>query len=144
PLLQILGRNVFHMGEAPGLGQAMKLLNNYVAATTLAATSEAVVFGARAGLDLQQMGDVLDVSSGMASASADKPPRCVVPRSYDYGFAGALMTKDVTLYLESAEATGVPREIAATVVALWQRFNRDNPGVDFTAMHRYLEDAAGR
>ena len=145
PLLEVIGKNRFRLGDEPGQGQAMKLLNNYVAATALAATSEAVVFGARVGLDLAQMLDVLNVSSGRTTASAHMLPRHVLPRTYDFGFAAALMTKDVSLYLQSATEAGVSRELAEAVVAVWQGFNAAEPGADFTAIHRYVEarSAAG-
>jgi 3-hydroxyisobutyrate dehydrogenase len=143
PVLSVLARNRFRIGDEPGQGQAMKLLNNYVSAAALAATCEATVFGERLGLDLATMVDVLNVSSGRSAASQDKFPRSVVPRSYDFGFAGALMTKDVALYLENAEAAGVPHELAGTVVDLWQRFNAAHPTADFTYLHRYLQDGGG-
>lgn len=140
PLLAVLAKNRFRIGDEPGQGQAMKLLNNYVSAAALAATCEATVFGARLGLDLAQMVAVLNASSGRSAASQDKFPRSVVPRSYDFGFAGALMTKDVSLYLENAENTGAPHDLATSVAALWQRFNAAHPVADFTYMHKYLED----
>jgi 3-hydroxyisobutyrate dehydrogenase-like beta-hydroxyacid dehydrogenase len=140
PLLAVLARNRFRVGDEPGHGQAMKLLNNYVSAAALAATCEATVFGERLGLDLEQMVAVLNASSGRSAASQDKFPKSVVPRSYDFGFAGALMTKDVSLYLENAEKSGAPHDLAASVAALWQRFNATHPTADFTYMHRYLEE----
>ena len=142
PLLEILGKNIFRLGDQPGQGQAMKLLNNYVAATALAASSEAVVFGARVGLDLAQMLDVLNVSSGRTGASQNLMPRYVLPRTYDFGFAAALMAKDIRLYVESAEDADVPREIASTVSQLWQQFNSKVPGADFTAVHKFIESLA--
>lgn len=140
PLLGIFARNCFRVGDEPGQGQAMKLLNNYASAAALAATSEAVVFGARMGLDLATMVEVLNVSSGRSAATEDKFPRSIVPRSYDFGFAGALMTKDVTLYYENAVAAGAPHELAAAVAAVWQRFNAAHPGADFTYIHKHFED----
>lgn len=140
PLLVVIGKNCYRMGDAPGHGQAMKLLNNFVSATALAATSEAAIFGVKEGLDLAQLVDVLNASSGRSTASTDKLPRSVVPRSYDFGFAGALATKDVTLYLQCAEAAGVPHEIGAVVARLWQRYNEACPGTDFTYIHKYLEE----
>ena len=142
PILAALGKNLFRLGDQPGQGQAMKLLNNYIAGTTLAATSEAVVFGARVGLDLAQVVDVLNVSSGRTSASEGLLPRCVLPRTYDFGFAAALMAKDVRLYLESATDADVPHALASASSALWAAFNgATSPGTDFTAIHRYLESA---
>lgn len=140
PLLAVLAKNRSRVGDEPGQGQAMKLLNNYVSAAALAATCEATVFGERLGLDLEQMVAVLNASSGRSAASQDKFPKSVVPHSYDFGFAGALMTKDVSLYLENAENTGAPHDLAASVAALWQRFNAEHPAADFTFMHKYLED----
>ena len=140
PILAVLARNRIRIGDEPGQGQAMKLLNNYVSAAALAATCEAAVFGERLGLDLRKVVEVLNVSSGRSAASQDKFPRSIIPRSYDFGFAGALMTKDVSLYLENASAAGVPHELASAVTGLWQRFNAAHPNADFTYLHRYLED----
>ncbi len=142
PVLQVLASHRFRVGDSPGQGQAMKLLNNFVSACAMLATSEAVVFGARVGLDLAQMLDVLNVSTGRTTASSDKFPRSVLPRTYDFGFAGVLMAKDVALYLESTRAAGSPRELAEVVARLWEAFDRSCPGADFTAIHRYLEQQA--
>jgi 3-hydroxyisobutyrate dehydrogenase len=142
PLLAILAKNCFRVGDSAGQGQAMKLLNNYVSAAALAATCEATVFGARMGLDMQTMVDVLNVSSGRSAASQDKFPRSIVPRTYDFGFAGALMTKDVTLYHENASGAAVPHDLAGTVARVWQQFNAAHPDADFTYLHRYLEGSA--
>jgi 3-hydroxyisobutyrate dehydrogenase len=139
PLLTVIARNCFRVGDAPGQGQAMKLLNNYLSAAALAATSEAVVFGARQGLDLAQMIDVINVSSGRSTASSDKFPRSIIPRTYDFGFAGAYMTKDVRLYLEAVEQAATPHTLATAVTDLWQRFLAAHPDADFTYLHHYLE-----
>jgi 3-hydroxyisobutyrate dehydrogenase len=140
PLLAVLAKNCFRVGEAPGQGQAMKLLNNYLSASALAATCEAALFGVQQGLDLAQIVDVINVSSGRSTASSDKFPRSILPRSYDFGFAGAHMTKDVRLYLEAVEGVETPRALAAAVVGLWQRFHEAHPDADFTYVYQYLED----
>ena len=61
--------NIFHVGERAGQGQAMKLANNFLSATALAATSEAVAFGMAHGLDMRTIVDVLNVSTGRNSAT---------------------------------------------------------------------------
>jgi 3-hydroxyisobutyrate dehydrogenase-like beta-hydroxyacid dehydrogenase len=139
PLLELVAHRCLHVGSVPGQGQAMKLLNNFVSATAMAATSEAVVFGSRFGLDLRQMIDVLNASSGRTTASSDKFPRSVIPGTYDFGFAGALMAKDVALYLEAAEAGGSPRQVAARVAEMWKQFTATHPDADFTFIHKYVE-----
>lgn len=146
PLLSILARNIFRMGDRAGQGQAMKLLNNFLSGTALAATSEAVGFGVRQGLDMRLMVDVINAASGANTATRDKFPRSIIPGSYDFGFAATLQAKDVGLYLESARAAGEPDTIASAVSELWQRFARAEPGADFTAIYKYInpERAAER
>lgn len=140
PLLAVVAKHCIRVGDAAGQGQAMKLLNNYASAAALAATCEATVFGAHLGLDLTRMVEVLNVSSGRSAASEDKFPRAMIPHTYDFGFAGALMTKDISLYLENATAAGVPHELATAIAAVWQRFNAAHPDADFTYIHKYFED----
>src|SRR6202035_2547952 len=77
PALEVIGR-VFLIGEKPGAGQTMKLANNFLSATAMVATSEAVVMGVKSGLDPAVMIDVINAGSGMNTASRDKFPRSVM------------------------------------------------------------------
>ena len=141
--LEALGRP-FYIGDKPGSAQTMKLANNMLAANVLVATAEVVVMGVKAGLDPGVMIDVLNAGSGATSASRDKFPRAILPRTFDYGFATALMVKDVRLYLDEAEALGVPVEVAETIGRLWEAAARDQgPDSDFTAVIKPFEKAAG-
>ena len=54
------------------------------------------------------------------TASRDKFPRAVLPRTFDYGFATGLMVKDVRLYVDEAKALGLPTHIADAVATLWE------------------------
>src|ERR1700738_3158370 len=94
PALDVIGK-VFFIGEKPGSGRAMKLANNLLSATAVVATSEAVVMGGKAGLDPNVMIDVLNDGSGMNTASRDKFPRSILPRTFDFGFATRFMVQDV-------------------------------------------------
>lgn len=114
PVLENLGK-VFVVGDKPGMGQTTKVLNNLMSATALAITSEAMVVGAKAGLDASTMLDVINAGSGRNTASADKFPRCVVPRRFDFGFTTELLYKDVKLCLDEAEALGVPMLVGNAV-----------------------------
>jgi 3-hydroxyisobutyrate dehydrogenase-like beta-hydroxyacid dehydrogenase len=143
PMLKNIGK-VFHIGEHPGMGQTMKLCNNLLSATAVAATSEAVVFGVKAGLDPKVMIDVINSGSGRNTATEDKFPRSILPRTFDFGFAMGLMYKDVKLCLEEAEAAGVQMRIASAVRQLWQLANEEiGPDKDFTEIIRVLERRAG-
>jgi 3-hydroxyisobutyrate dehydrogenase-like beta-hydroxyacid dehydrogenase len=141
--LEDLGRP-FYVGEKPGSAQTMKLANNILAANVLVATAEVVVMGVKAGLDPAVMIDVLNAGSGATSASRDKFPRAILPRTFDYGFATGLMLKDVRLYLDEANALGVPVDVAAVIGRLWEAAAREEgPDSDFTAVIKPLEKAAG-
>ena len=130
--LEAIGRP-FYIGDKPGSAQTMKLANNILAANVLVATAEVVVMGVKSGLDPSVMIEVLNAGSGATSASRDKFPRAILPRSFDYGFATGLMVKDVRLYLDEAEALGVPIEVAETVGRLWEAAQTDQgPQSDFT------------
>jgi 3-hydroxyisobutyrate dehydrogenase-like beta-hydroxyacid dehydrogenase len=143
PVLKTIGRPR-HVGEKPGSAQTMKLVNNILAATVLVATSEVVVMGAKAGLDPGVIIDVLNAGSGATSASRDKFPRAILPRTFDYGFATGLMVKDVRLYLDEAKALGVPVEIAEAVGRLWEvTLNDEGADSDFTSAIKPIERAAG-
>ena len=143
PLLAHLGRPIA-VGEEPGLGQVTKLLNNYLAATALAATSEAFVYGVKSGLDPEVMVDVVNAASGRNSATQDKFPRSILPGTFDYGFATGLMAKDVGLFLADAEGQGVPLWVGSAVREVW-RFAADQLGrdSDFTEVVRPFERWAG-
>jgi len=143
PMLKHIGK-VFFIGEEPGMGQMMKLCNNFLSATAMAATAEAVVLGAKAGLDPKVMCDVINAGSGMNTASRDKFPKSVLPRSFDFGFATGLLWKDVRLCVDEAEALGVPMMVGGAVKQVWSLANRQlGPDSDFTEIAKLAEGWAG-
>ena len=134
---------LFFIGEKPGSAQTMKLVNNLLAACSLAITCEGMVMGAKAGLDAKTMLDVINVSSGRNSATQDKFPKAILPRTFDFGFATGLSYKDVCLCLDEAESLGVPmivgsavRQLLAVTSALW------GPESDFTSICKSVEQWA--
>lgn len=105
----------FYVGEQAGQAQTLKLANNIMSAAAVAITSEAVVMGVKAGLDPRLMLEVINAGSGRNTASVDKFPRCVLPRTFDVGFSAALAYKDVRLCVDEAEAMGVPMVVGSAV-----------------------------
>ena len=143
PVVEVIGK-VFHVGKRPGLGQTMKLMNNLLSATAMAITSEAVVMGVKAGLDATQIIDVINAGSGRNSASQDKFPRCVLPRTFDFGFAIGLLNKDVRLCLEEAEALGVPMVVGSAVRQMLSIATAsEGPTADMTELVKSVEKWAG-
>jgi 3-hydroxyisobutyrate dehydrogenase-like beta-hydroxyacid dehydrogenase len=143
PALEVIGK-VFFISEKPGAGQTMKLANNFLSGTAMVATSEAVVMGVKAGLDPAVMIDVINSGSGMNTASRDKFPRSVLPRSFDYGFATGLMVKDIRLALEEMKSLGLSMEVAEAVGRLWEVVIRETGAEsDFTEAIKPIEEKAG-
>ena len=141
--LSILGK-VFVIGDKPGMAQTMKLANNFLSATAMAATSEAVAMGVKAGLDPAVMIDVINAGSGRSTASDGKFPQAVLPRTFNYGFATALMLKDVRLCAEEAGALGVPDTVMKVVRDQWETTNAEFGGdSDLTVIAQMIERRAG-
>lgn len=143
PILKIFGK-LFYTGEKPGLAQVAKLGNNLLAAAALVVSSEAVVMGVKAGLDPKVMIDIINAGSGRNSATQDKFPRAILPRTFDFGFATGLSYKDVRLCTDEAEALGVPMVVGAAVRQMLAvtnaKFGADS---DFTSIARVIEEWAG-
>lgn len=144
PWLHKIGKNVFEVGDKPGQAQLMKLVNNLVNAANMATAFEALVLGAKGGLDPDQMVNVLNVSTGQNSATLTKVPKSVLTGSFDYGSSLTIMVKDVVLGLKEAEALGVPMWVHETVGQLWRFAEQQGLGpADFTAMIKILEGWSG-
>ena len=142
-ILAVIGK-LFHVGKEPGQGQTMKLMNNLLSATAMAISSEAVVMGVKAGLDPQMIVDVINAGSGRNSATQDKIPRCVIPRTFDFGFALALLNKDVRLCMEEADAMGVPMIVGNSVRQLLAiTAVTEGPNADMTDVVKSVERWAG-
>jgi len=144
PVLSAIAGKVFHVAETPGLAQTCKLVNNLLSATNFAATCEAIAIGAKAGLDSATMIEAINASSGRNSATLDKFPRSVLPRTFDYGARMEILMKDIELGLEEAKELGVPAFILPAVRALWFYANQQGGAKqDITALMQYVERWSG-
>lgn len=141
PIIDLFCANAFHVGDAPGQGQAVKLLNNFLTATSMSASTEAVLFGMHHGIDMATIIDVVKVSTGNNTAISDKFPNRILPRSFDAGFFAELMNKDVQLYRSYVERAGTPGQIGAQVADVWQQVEDAlPPQSDFTRIFEVLEN----
>jgi 3-hydroxyisobutyrate dehydrogenase len=139
PVLAGLSDRRRRVGDRPGMAQALKLANNFLSATALAATSEAVAFGLSVGLDMGTMLEVIDASSGQSAATSDKFPNHVLTGRYAAGFANSLMSKDLKLYLGAVEALGAPSVLGRVTESVWGRFATAEPGAYFTRIYPFVE-----
>ncbi|HEY5412085.1 MAG TPA: NAD(P)-dependent oxidoreductase [Caulobacteraceae bacterium] len=114
PILQCMGDRLFRTGPL-GSGHAMKALNNYVAATGLAAACEAVLIGQRFGLDGEVMADILNVSTGKNFATENLLKQHILSGSFSAGFTLGLMTKDVTIAADLGEQVNLDAPLSRLV-----------------------------
>jgi 3-hydroxyisobutyrate dehydrogenase-like beta-hydroxyacid dehydrogenase len=143
PLLQRMGRSVFHLG-ALGCGHAMKCLNNCITAMTFAATSEALVAGKRYGLDPQAMVDVLNESTGGSWITQTHYQQRVFNRAFDDPFKLGLMLKDVGIALQLARQTATPMPMAGLGQQLWRMADHAaGPGASVSELVRWVERLSG-
>lgn len=122
PLLETFSAHVHHLG-ASGAGHVTKVLNNFLNAVTLAATAEVMVAGKKAGLDLAQLLEVINSSSGVSFASLNRFPHIIRGDYLEGGLTGRLMAKDVRLYLSLADGLGVSTLIGPGTLTAFQISN---------------------
>jgi 3-hydroxyisobutyrate dehydrogenase-like beta-hydroxyacid dehydrogenase len=135
---------IFYVGEKAGLAQVAKLANNLLAAAAMVVSSEAMVMGAKAGIDPKVLLDIINAGSGRNSATQDKFPKSVLPGSFDFGFATGLSYKDVRMCVDEAEAMGVPMVAGAAVRQMLAVTNaKYGPASDFTSICRVVEEWGG-
>jgi 3-hydroxyisobutyrate dehydrogenase len=139
PALRVIARNLFVVGDRPGQGQAMKLLNNMLSGTAMVATSEAVLFGERFGLDPAVMIEVVNVSTGRNTASSDKFPNRILNGRFDAGFTIDLIAKDLALFNAEAEGAGARAPVGKLVGETLAAMKRAMPGADFTRIYPFLK-----
>jgi 3-hydroxyisobutyrate dehydrogenase len=138
PALDAMG-SVIRTGQL-GSGHAMKLLNNYLSASGLAAACEAVLIGRAFGLDPDLMADVFNVSTGKNNATEVKLKQHVNSGRFAAGFAMGLMAKDLTLARQLAGDMGVDAKGLEACQALYARaVEALGEGADHTEVIKLLE-----
>lgn len=119
PTLRMLAEHVFEVSDVPGRAQVVKLVNNMLSITAFLASCEAISIGVKAGLDARTMIDVINVSTGRNSATVDKFPGAILPRTFKYGGPLSIGVKDIELFLKLARGTKMPAFIGSTVANLF-------------------------
>ena len=138
-LFDVLGK-VFVVGDKPGQGQLLKLLNNMLSSTAFAITSEAFVAGVRGGLDPEVMMSVINAGSGKNGATLDKFPKHVLPRTFDFGFPVGSVCKDIGLAVDECQALGVPMWVGSVARQVWNyAAMQDGAARDMTELVKYVE-----
>ena len=143
PVLQAYSQHIITVGDTPGLAQVMKLVNNIMSLANLAACCEAMLVGAKAGIDPRVMIDVLNKGSGQNSATATKIPRHVLPRSFDFGASLGIALKDSEQFLAEAAEQGIGVEVCRMAAAAFHAAAvQFGEAADMSNVIRPMEQAA--
>ena len=124
PYLDIMGKNVFHAGDA-GNGQVAKIANNMLLGIHMIGTCEAFNLAEKLGLDAQTFYDISSTASGqnwsMTSYCPAPGPVASAPSNNDYkpGFAAAMMLKDLRLAQEAATTARAATPLGTQAEALY-------------------------
>jgi 3-hydroxyisobutyrate dehydrogenase len=142
PALQVLGRNITHLGGV-GAGQTAKLVNQIIVVVTMLGVAEGLLFAQAGGLDLQK---TIEAISGGAAGSWMLSKRGVqaVVRDWRPGFTIDLQQKDLRLVLEAADQWGVPLLGTGTIFQLYRTLQQQGLGAEGNhALVKALENLAG-
>ncbi len=143
PILDLMGRDFFHCGPL-GMGEAMKLTNNFLAATLMAASVEALVTGTKAGLSLDLMMDVMRTTMAWNNQLGVSLPKKALAGDFSLGFMVKLAQKDQRLAVGMAEALGSRTPVGrAALDSLAEAAARGLAELDVSALMKLREDQAG-
>jgi 3-hydroxyisobutyrate dehydrogenase len=143
PLLEIMGKQIFHLGPV-GAGHAMKCINNLITAVTLLATAEGLTIGKKFGLDPEVMVDVLNVSTGGSWVARTHIKQRITNRKFDDPFKLGLMVKDIEIAMKLARDLDLPLKLTSLNEALWTEA-REHEGAEMSVSNlvRWLEQTTG-
>lgn len=143
-LVKRYSSKIVYAGMRPGQSQTIKLVNNAIALTNFVAACEAMVVGARAGINGATMLEVINSGSGQSHVSLDKFPHHVLPRSFDFGATLAIVIKDIELFLAEPAAQSMSTDTCRSALQAFRRAQEEGVEVDdLTAVIRPMERRAG-
>ncbi len=144
PMLECVGNQIVHVGDAPGDGDTAKTINNLLSATTVWSAAEAVALGVKAGLAPERLLEAVNHSTGRSYTTEVKYPRYVLPRQFTAGFTVAQYLKDLDICMDVADDLHAPMLLGSVVRQAWRIAVREGMGdADHTALVQLLERWVG-
>ncbi len=111
-ILDAVAENVYQMGDRPGQGSTMKLVNQILAGIHIAAAAEAISFGAKAGIEPRQMYEVICNSAGASWMFENRVPH-ILDDDYTPRSAIEIWIKDLDIILETGKDNRFPLPLSA-------------------------------
>ena len=139
PILENMGKNIFHAGEH-GAGQVAKICNNMLLGILMSGTAEALNLGVKNGLDPKVLSDIMLQSSGrnwtleVYNPYPDVMENVPSSRGYTGGFMSKLMLKDLNLAMQTAKDTGVKLPMGQKATELYDKHSQSHADADFSSI----------
>lgn len=143
PLLQCYSRIVYRVGDEPGQGQRMKVVNNALCMAHYVIVSEALSYGEHGGLDMATMLEVINASSGQNFTTSVSFPNYVLTGSYDSGADAAIIEKDLSLFIAGASEAQTPAQTIGAAYRIIKAFKDTDPSQDAMRIYPFVKDKAG-
>lgn len=118
PFIDAIAGNLYQMGDEPGQGATMKLVNQVLAGIHIAAAAEAVAFGAKAGIDPNRIFEVISNSAGASWMFQNRVPH-ILADDYTPHSAVDIWLKDLDLVVETGKEMRLPMPLAAVAHQLF-------------------------
>jgi len=118
PLLEVIGKNIYRLGDVPGPGSNMKMVHQLAAGANLAVAAEVMSFGANQGLDPALLLEVLTNSAGNSWMIADRGPRMIEP-PHDAKSAVDIFVKDLGIVQDAARSARFPLPVCAAALQVF-------------------------
>ena len=144
PLLEIMGKNIFHAGEL-GCGNGAKICNNMALGISMIGASEALMLAKRLNIDIKKVHEIMKSASGNSWPISVYPPlpglKEGVPSNNKYrpGFSAGMMSKDLKLAIECAEEVKANTPLGSTANNIYDEFCKEgNSNKDFSAISKVV------
>ncbi len=139
PVFLAMGTSLTLTGRL-GSGHALKALNNFLAATSMVAVSEALLVGERFGLDPNVMVDVFNVSTGRSFVTEVNAKLCILPKTFTSGFMLGLLAKDVKIASELSDHLAMKTPLLSSEKDVWAAAEKAfGFRADHTLVYKYVE-----
>lgn len=118
--LEVMGANIYHVGQRAGDGQAVKMINQLMVAVHNAVAAEALTFGARLGLDQALLLEIISHSAGNSWIFSNRGPRMVERAFTPPKSALHILVKDIGFVIDAADRLGHPLVLGSAAHQLYK------------------------
>ncbi|MCH6266089.1 MULTISPECIES: NAD(P)-dependent oxidoreductase [Neobacillus] len=141
PVLKVLGENLFHLGEGPGVGTVIKLLNNLMIGFYTQAVAEGVALGEQLGVNPDTIYDVLSVSFGQSRVYERNYKSFIAKNNYEGGFSTNLLLKDLKLAKQMAVESGGSLPIGDLLIDFYTKAAEEGYGpMDMSSVYLKVKE----